>query len=413
MTFGCWDHRELEDQAFILALGVDRGQGGYYDVSARIAIPRNIAPGGGGGPGGGGDGGGKASDLITVRAPTLEGALNLLGPLVGRRISIAHMVTVVIGEDVAREGVNPVLLGLLRFREARRTVLLNVALGTAREAMQKEEPPLDKDPARYVFKITETTRFNALVWESLLHTFSIATEALDRDPIALVKGINPKVSGRSADSGGQDQGPPTGGGSGDEGSFRAGEMPRKGGNPVEALGVAVFRNDQMVGVLTGDETRILLAIRGEFGRSIFSIPDPEVKGQFVAVELRRGRRPQFRVSIQDGMTSIREDIYLEGDLLAVPSGIDYTKPEKMVELERQIEAHLGDQARALVEKAQREFRADSFGFGQSVKRKFRTRKDWREFRWLSKFPEADVSVSFKVKLRRVGLQLAPTTPAPR
>nr|MDA8233335.1 Ger(x)C family spore germination protein [Clostridia bacterium] len=74
---GCWDRRELEEQAFVLTLGVDKGTiPSSFLWTFQIAIPRQLA---GGQTGGGGGGGGqKPSTIISVEATTLFGALNLI-----------------------------------------------------------------------------------------------------------------------------------------------------------------------------------------------------------------------------------------------------------------------------------------------------------------------------------------------
>ncbi len=40
----------------------------------------------------------------------------------------------------------------------------------------------------------------------------------------------------------------------------AGQVPKRGGNPVQLIGSAVFKEGKMIGKLTGEETRIAILL---------------------------------------------------------------------------------------------------------------------------------------------------------
>ncbi|MCL4426281.1 MAG: Ger(x)C family spore germination C-terminal domain-containing protein [Firmicutes bacterium] len=197
-----------------------------------------------------------------------------------------------------------------------------------------------------------------------------------------------------------------------EGAYLAGEIPRVGGNKISFMGTAVFDGDKMVGVLNGDETRLLLMFRGEFKRGFISIPDP-VKGEFFdPIDARPARRPRIRVRRQGNNFRINADIALEGDILAIQSKVDYTQPKMMPILEAKISRYLTQQAQVLVEKTQKEFKSDIFGFGNKVRHLTPTWDDLVKLRWLNKYPEADVRVRVTFKVRRVGTEFKPGIPIP-
>ena len=49
---GCYGYHEVDESAYILALGLDRGRENIVSVTAQVAVPRNIAGGAEGGGGG-------------------------------------------------------------------------------------------------------------------------------------------------------------------------------------------------------------------------------------------------------------------------------------------------------------------------------------------------------------------------
>lgn len=63
---GCYDKKEVDDLAYVLALGIDKGKTNTLKVTLQYAVPSKL--GGGGGGLGSGAGGSQASSIITVEA---------------------------------------------------------------------------------------------------------------------------------------------------------------------------------------------------------------------------------------------------------------------------------------------------------------------------------------------------------
>jgi spore germination protein KC len=71
------------------------------------------------------------------------------------------------------------------------------------------------------------------------------------------------------------------------------------------------------------------------------------------------------------------------------------------------------QASEVIDRAQNEFRSDIFRFGNTgVKKKFLTWKEWEDYKWHEKFPQADIQVTAEVNVRWFGFQNAPSKISP-
>ncbi|MCL4516758.1 MAG: Ger(x)C family spore germination protein [Firmicutes bacterium] len=439
---GCWDRRELEDMGFVMTIGLDAGKDGTLILTVQIAIPKNIVGGAGGGGGGavGGGGGGKKVLVTSIETRSLISGLNLINTYVARRLTLVHAKAIIIGEDLAKQGVRRYLSAFTRFREARRTMFVIVTRGTAAELIRENQPLLEDNPAKFLELLINNSTASGLFPRILLHKFLVATELQTEMPIAILTAVNkggePETKGGGG-AGGR-------GAAGDtvrekpaekelagrrsttvlirqgkpvpvplsEGAYLAGDIPRVGGNKISFMGTAVFDGDKMVGVLNGDETRLLLMFRGEFTRGFISIPDP-AKGEFFdPIDARPARRPHIRVRRQGNHFRIDADIALEGDILAIQSKVDYSRPEMIPVLEARVSRYLTQQAQVLVEKTQKDFKSDIFGFGDKVRHLMPTWDDLVKLHWLSKYPEADVRVRVTFKVRRVGTEFKPGTPVP-
>lgn len=420
---GCWDRRELEELAFVLALGLDRAPRGVQ-VSAMIAIPSKMA--GGGGDGGGGGGGGIGEEDVvtvsTVTAATIPEAANLLNSYLARAVSLEQAKVLVVGRDLAeQEGLVPFLDFLDRSRPIRATMAVVVSQGPAVELLSRLHPQVERDPHRFLEFLPLQDRETALIPHSArFNDLLAATENPGMDGIAYLIALRPQP-GQRQQEGSTEEGARPGGDAG-EGTAASGEaagpprpeqwvagnLPRRGGPNAEMAGAAIFREARMVGVATGQEMRVINLLRGDLRRAVLSVPDPLAPGQEVALEIRPGRLPMVRAELGGPHPRLTVIAPQEATLLGVQSRIDYARDEtRIARLAEATSALLEATAREVIRKAQTEWRADPFGFGLKVARLFPTYVDWREYDWRRRFPEAEVEVRIPVQIRRPGTRFDP------
>ena len=163
----------------------------------------------------------------------------------------------------------------------------------------------------------------------------------------------------------------------------------------------------MVGELDGSETRAYLLIRGLFKRATLNYADPIAGPEYyVAVQVHQQRTPIMHTEIsEDGQVHIAADIFLEGNIVAISSGLVYENSEKLPLLEEAINQKFDTKCQEVIQRSQQEFQADIFGFGFWTKHHFLTSSQWTEFGWFEKYPEAQVNVKVHTTIKRTSLQL--------
>lgn len=440
---GCYDRTELEEMAFVVSLGFDRAPGNLIDVTARVAVPSQAAGQGGGAGAAGGGGGGKEESIggatpITVRASSLGEAMTLLNASVERRITLAHLSSVLIGDSIAREGLLPYIRPLTRFREVRRTINVFIVQGNVRKAMALNKPLLERSVTRFTQQLERVGRNTSLIRPTELHGFLIPMETPAEDPVAPIITINPKAQkaeksgggdksggvesgGGDKSGGGESGGDKSGGGDsdGDKSSsklkdtkvtFEPGQIARIGGNPLEFIGTAVFQYDRMVDTLDGIDTRMLLCARGELQRTVMDFPDPVEKGKSVSLEIRYAKQPVVTVDLnaQPIRVKVREE--LEAEINGVQSGVDYTKQQNMQRLERSVSDILQKRQIALMNRVYHEHQCDPFGALQKTRKDFATIQELNRYDFRDRLRDAAVDVDVDFHIRRTGVILAPLEP---
>lgn len=391
-TAGCNGARQIDEIAFVLAMGVDRGEGDQSTVTYQVAVPRVMAKETDSGKGGGN--GGKPFSTVTVTAPSLAEARNLLNSAISRAPNLSHIKMFVLGEDLARHGLGDTIGPLIRFREYRGSMFIIVARGTAREFLEKNKPVLEMSPAKYVETVMATADETGYFLTTDLHDFYLRLKSGDASPFVVMAAINPEteqeksagvvVPGERAVD------------------YQAGDMPRQGGDPAEFLGLAVFHGDQMRGVLTAHESRMLAMLLGKFPRGFITVTDPLAPRHSVNINLRLARRPNIKVDMVGTHPVISADILLEGEVTSIPSGINYEDEAYRSLLERQISQVVQQEMAHMLQLTQ-EYQADVVGFGSRLRPKFATYQEWVAVNWHSLYSQAEINVTVNTRLRRSGL----------
>ncbi|MBE3101619.1 MAG: Ger(x)C family spore germination protein, partial [Firmicutes bacterium] len=398
MLTGCYDSIEIDEMTYVLAIGLDKG----VKDKLRLTIEFHTMKGGssssmssssgGGGPSGGGMGGNYPT--ITIDAPSFYTGLNMINSSLPHRLNFMHAKWLVFSEEMAKAGVSTYIAPIIRYREIRRSMHVIVAKGSACKFLEENQPfigsTLSKTMELQVMGPTDTGYFPHVT----LNDFYNGIKSTYRQPIAALGGLNNfnnyQEDGEKASA---FQSP--------EGQYYAGEMPRKGGSKVELYGTAVFDGDKMVGELTGDETRLLLMLMGDFKRGFFTIKDPKMPQYVVPLDVRTSRKTKIQVDIKNGKPYINAEIKLEGDILAIQSMINYEDISLKPLLEKAFEQQVKSEMDALIDKCKKE-KSDVFRFGTVACRKFLTIQDWEQYNWNKQFENAEVTVNVTFNIRRTG-----------
>lgn len=389
---GCWNRREINELAMVSAAGIDYVNGRYR---VTVEIFRPSLPGGG--QAGGGTPG-RQSIIATGEGPSVFGAIRDLALKVPRRVYFGHGNVVVIGEDLARKGIEEVIDFWDRDPEARRGSFFLVCRGQAADLVTRPQTGIERSLGREISGLAKTSRFAGYSYVSTLHHFLITMASGSTAPTLAMVEISPQL---------QPPPPPggvtAGGGSsgGTEGTIKDQPVLTK---TVRVSGVGVFRQDQMIGELSERETRGMMWVRGLAGvNNTLLVQCPVPNPIPVTLEIKRARS-KVQVKVDAGRLRAKVKIKAEGNLADQGCAEDLTVWNLWGNLEQQAADVMREEIVAAVRRA-RELRADVFGFGEALHRS--QPKAWAQVKenWEDEFSLLPVEVEVEFKLRRSGLDL--------
>jgi spore germination protein KC len=388
MLTGCADKIEIEEEGFVLVIGIDlpeEGQTGL-DITYQLADPQAGAPGS--------QVGSQEFQTITIRMPDLISARDMLNVSETRNINFYHTKALVVSEAFARSDKFLESIGTLgRDPQARRDMILLVSKERASEYLRNNKPVFEASPHKFYDFISRRWETNALVPKADLQQFLHDIEAdagLALGVYTTVLEIDPEVTEN-------------------EDEYLPGELYKKGGTPVQIVGGAAFRGGKMVGSLTGEEVRVTTILTENLNPQdiAFTFPDP-LKEKFRITGKATNRKTQVKVDVSKPRPVISVDAWLDIRILSIPSMIDYVEDlEKQEMLDHYMEKRFKSLADDFVKRTQEEFKAEAFNWHLNARRKFLTLEQYQKYDWMKSYPEAKVNINMHVKLDGFGKLLRP------
>lgn len=383
---GCGYGTNVENQAFVVAIGVDKGESYPLKTTFIFANP------GGGSSGGGGGGGGEEKspstpkpDVVTVEAPTVFSAIRKLDAIKSKAINMSHVKIVIFSDKVAKEGVKDYLSGFASSRDFRPNTYVCVSQGDANEYLKSVKPSQETFIEKYFDNIMHKIAADKVNEAYLYYLYFNVSEDFSGSLVPLA-GVNknkmdnpsPEIHPESDDFAYE---------------ARAGEILRDADNPAEMLGCAIFKNDKMIGTLGSFQTDLARIICDEYYPRNYSIEYPG-KSDFVTIRLIQQKSPDVKGEIKDGNAFIHINVPVSIEY--VDAGKIENNKKKSDQFLKHLEDTLNKHAEKLIATSQTEYNCDFLGLGESLKHHFFDIEAWKKWNWESKYPSAKISVSFDV-----------------
>ncbi|WP_019120047.1 Ger(x)C family spore germination protein [Brevibacillus massiliensis] len=363
---GCWDRRELEERTSVLGMGIDlaKGKPNLLKVTVQIPIPIKIAGSGGQT---GGKGGGSPVRVMSSTGHTVLEAISNLQKRLNQKIFIGHARVVAVSEEVARRGLREITDGFRRDPEMRR-LLWPIVVKKDAAHLLKVKPKLEQIPIVYIMDMIESGTKTGSIPDQTLGNFYIQDSSRTMQPY-----LNYMVTHN---------------------------------DEIIWKGVAVFREDKMVGVLPELQTWVLNQLRDNKTGGDIVIAVPGKKGAYITV------RPHFvrtklkleQAGNQTGSLQARYVCRLQCDLLEATFPLDFKDNGIIHKYEQIIRQEMEKRAAKLINMLQKDFKSDILKLGLAI-HGHHYRDYWVSHNWVEEFPRFPISVQYDVHIRRIGMKM--------
>mgnify|MGYP006275486321 FL=1 len=350
---GCWDAKEIEKQFLVWGMGWDKSEDNSDNLTLTLSSPTTAQN--------------AKDDYITVTSAgdSVEDAKSNAQAQLYRSIEMGHMRILIIGEDLAKEGIQKLLDSLGRNPRINRETTIAVVKGKAADVWEIEHPsnPL---PSGYVVNLIKTNSHFSNAHNVTFRDFFEALSRAGEEPVTPYLTIS------------------------------------KDEKTINAKAIAVFKGNKMVGTLDDEELRAFEMIINELDDGTYTIGQVmEGTEDSVTVSFRT-LSTEIKSEVKGDTPYINLTIQAEVDIIEQTSLVSAVSEEYIKGVEKNLTAQLQREVTKTIKKVQKEYKSDIFGFGRYF-RAYHT-DFWKSHKWSEEFPNLKVDSKIKVYVRRVGIE---------
>lgn len=354
---GCWDRMEVSVTTFPMAIGIDRD-----DESRDFILFAQIVKSTAGTEGKEM----KSFKALESRGKTLSEAMNRMADRSQQNLSWKHVTAVVVTEKLAMQGLTEVFDFLSRFSQTRLTTYILITEEDLQKLLQGN-PEADIGLSTPVSGVELVSNRTSQVVEINLKDFFVAHLTEGLDPVIPLVKID-KIEKENFE--------------------------------LDFPGVGVIKGDKLVATLNRNQTRGLLWVQGKVTSGSLQLTSSDNPKQSITINLL-DTITKITPKLQGDKPSVTIQTRTEFNLIEItyPFKIDAQVAKK---IEQQAQEAIKKEIKSSLTKAQKEYKADIFGFGNQVYRKYP--RYWLEIKrnWPDIFSTLEVNVEVEARLRRTG-----------
>jgi spore germination protein KC len=356
---GCWSRREINDMAPVVTLGFDRVDQGF-EVTAAIAQPAASA-GHKGAPGAEG----RPKVVLQRRGTTITEALQTMQKAASRRLTLHHSQVIVLGERLAKAGVDPLLDFLLRSPELRLHARVFMLRGAPVADLLTSQPLMENIQSEALREMDDKQTGLAIT----LKDVAMARAAPYTSVLLPVLELQPHPE----------------------------NVPGAPTNEVVLTGAALFSAQRLATYLDPGETGGTMWLLGSARQAVVTIPCPGAPDQALSAQVVHADRA---ISPQWDGRRLSFRVVLTGDLYMadVQCPVDLSDPATVARIEAAMRQNVAERVAGVLRKAQA-VPADAFGFGERVRARWPAL--WHQVgdqRWLATWAKTPVQIEPRIKV---------------
>lgn len=374
-----YSNLSMDNLAYVLAIAVDTSDTNKLEVSFQFSTPLPAES----------SGSEKASDLInTVTASSLSNAINLVNGYLGKQINLSHCKVMIFSEELASQGISDEIYTLINDTQVRPSSNIIISKCTAKYYLEETKPELENLISKYYETFTDSSNYTGYMPDATIGNFFNNLVCKTCEPYAILGGVSLSPSESSDEIDSQK-----------DYNIKANESSIQGKNSAENIGVAVFKEDKLVGELNALETIAFLTTRNKLDRFLVSVPDPLNQSNYLDIYLTPVHSSNIEVDTSSPNPYIKVKFSFAGRIYSISENSDYLSPEVLDRVSNSCNRYLESTFSDYFYKSSKDFKADINGFGRYALQNFFTSKEYEDYHWSEIYKDAffDVEVDTSVK----------------
>lgn len=376
--------QNIDDLAYVVALGMDTSDSNNLKLSIQISKPSDLTS-----SSSSSSEQSSSSIIDSVECSSIQEGINLFNSYISRNVNLSHCKVIVISEELASRDISAYLLDLSNNVEVSGHANVIITKCDANTYLKMTNPTLETFTARYYNIVNSSSISTAYTQGTTLMDFFSTYNSDFQEPISVLANVN--NSETHIDSS-------TGSYLNKDNSYIAGETPIISHNNIENMGLAIFKDCQLVGELNSLESICHMIVSGELDYCKIQIQDTENITEAVDLRINLKNKPKTKLKFINGSPYITININIESEVISINGTSNYLNNTNISSLERNINDYLEQIILNYLYKISKVYNSDIDGFGRFAMKYFSTTDKWNDYNWLDNFKNSFFSVSVNTEI---------------
>ena len=167
---------------------------------------------------------------------------------------------------------------------------------------------------------------------------------------------------------------------------------------IRDSGLAVFKEDKLVGELNGLESIAQLSLTNHLENATISIPSPFESTNYIDLSIVKNKC-KTKVYISNGTPFIKPSLKIEARIISMSDDYKYLSQENIDLIEKNASLYIKSYIDDYLYKTSKELKSDIVGFGKYAVSKFLTWNEWDKYNWLDNYQNSIFSVDVNVNVK--------------
>lgn len=387
--------QNVDSFAYVVAIGLDKGSNNNLKITFQTLAPTTTSSSSSSSEeSDSSSSGNKSSSSVlttSIECASINSGIQLLNGYIGsKQLNLSHCQSIIFSEELAYEGLSKYIYTFINDAQIRHDTNIIISKCNAEYYLNNSESVYEKLISKYYNVSPTSGKYTGYTHDINIVKFFCNLNNTFVDPTAILSSINipeTKLNNIYDDNYLKDS------------TFKAGQSPINSKHTgMEDVGIAVFKNDKLIGELTAIETIAYLMTINEFENCELTILNPFDKESTIDFSLSKQNNTKNTVKFVNGSPYISTEVYLNAKILSMDKNNDYIDNNILTELEYALNSYIENILYEYLYKISMEYGTDISGFGKYAIPKFLTTADWNNYNWNKNFENSFFKVNVSTKL---------------
>lgn len=374
---GCYDMKEIDETAYIVALGIDKGDNSGFSYTFQFSAPLAITNSSDESESSSSDkpnsSENKTVTNLTVNAPDFYVARNMTNNFMSKNADMSHLKLIVFSAEVSATDIEHHSQLLLREREIRPHTAIAVSESTAKNFLEKVNPELESNTSKY-YELMSLQSNNVYAPTKKLHDFVDELTVKHCDTVLPLATNGEKTSDIPADS------TPIGWVSNHDGFIES-------QNSV-LCGMAIFKEGKLTSVTNGDDAMIFNILNRNIESCTVTVKNKYNPDCTVSFRIIIPQKACYGITPKSNTVTVTQELRAEFLGSILPEGYG-----SFDELYSHIRNMITNRIQIFLYDISRNKSADILGLRNQFRKKFLTENEWESYDWKSFYTQTQFTVN--------------------